>query len=140
MDESALRAKKKRKLNYSKCFYCRRDKKRVSGAWGKFLNTENNLRQCEPTSRQWPGKKCTRCEDEQLPCSANETRKASSGGGCAASQPFITPLSRLASHSNDETYFASLPAAFRTVPMSNRDDEVGSSSNVDRPIHRLRNL
>ncbi|KAK3366315.1 ankyrin repeat-containing domain protein, partial [Lasiosphaeria ovina] len=46
---------KKRRLNYEKCHYCRKSKKK-----------------CEPANRQWPQQKCNRCNAEGLACSDNQ--------------------------------------------------------------------
>ncbi|KAK2611058.1 hypothetical protein N8I77_004437 [Diaporthe amygdali] len=50
---------KRRRLNYSKCTFCRKDKKT-----------------CDPFDRIWPGQKCQRCARMGLDCSANVTKKA----------------------------------------------------------------
>lgn len=50
---------KRRRLQYEKCKYCRRDKKK-----------------CQPFPREWPGQKCKRCDEGGLLCSANETSKS----------------------------------------------------------------
>ncbi|OBT97675.2 hypothetical protein VE01_04595 [Pseudogymnoascus verrucosus] len=45
--------RQKRRLEYVKCDFCRRSKKK-----------------CEPSERQWPGEKCQRCDAKGFTCSA----------------------------------------------------------------------
>ncbi|KFY52789.1 hypothetical protein V496_08173 [Pseudogymnoascus sp. VKM F-4515 (FW-2607)] len=45
--------RQKRRLEYVKCDFCRRSKKK-----------------CEPSERQWPGEKCQRCIEKGFTCSA----------------------------------------------------------------------
>ncbi|KFZ01923.1 hypothetical protein V501_09716 [Pseudogymnoascus sp. VKM F-4519 (FW-2642)] len=45
--------RQKRRLEYVKCDFCRRSKKK-----------------CEPSERHWPGEKCQRCEAKGFTCSA----------------------------------------------------------------------
>ncbi|XHF99584.1 hypothetical protein AWENTII_003082 [Aspergillus wentii] len=47
--------RKRRCLNYEKCSFCRRDKKR-----------------CEPESREWPDERCDRCVEMGFDCSSNQ--------------------------------------------------------------------
>jgi hypothetical protein len=69
--DSHLKKKKKRHLNYLKCSYCRRDKKKVKmfRGWASELRL-TNYPKCEPTNRVWP-QKCRRCIDQKLACSEN---------------------------------------------------------------------
>ncbi|KAK3369314.1 hypothetical protein B0T24DRAFT_632341 [Lasiosphaeria ovina] len=50
---------KRRKLNYKKCSFCRKDKKK-----------------CEPAEKTWPGEKCHRCAKMGLECSERKTTAA----------------------------------------------------------------
>lgn len=74
---------KRRRLNYSKCTFCRKDKKPVSISSLIRSPMSNNSAKCTPVDRVWPGQKCRRCDNMGLDCSANVTKKAGGGGRTA---------------------------------------------------------
>ena len=67
----------RRRLNYKKCFYCRRDKQKVDLSrelgW-KGMHETNISTQCLQEDRIWP-QKCVRCIEKSLDCSENKTTK-----------------------------------------------------------------
>lgn len=71
---------KRPRLQYEKCKYCRRDKKK-----------------CQPYPREWP-QKCTRCIEKDLPCSENEISK----GRARSIEETSTPIHTGGPHSNAE--------------------------------------
>ncbi|KAK3942647.1 ankyrin repeat-containing domain protein [Diplogelasinospora grovesii] len=68
---------KRKRLNFQKCAYCRKNKKK-----------------CEPTDRQWPAEKCNRCERIGLPCSetllAHEDQGAATKPNPAQTSPSVS--------------------------------------------------
>ncbi|KAK0721684.1 hypothetical protein B0T26DRAFT_700046 [Lasiosphaeria miniovina] len=63
---------KRRKLNYKKCIFCRKDKKK-----------------CEPAEKTWPREKCHRCAKMGLECSESKTTAAISASSSDPKRPTI---------------------------------------------------
>jgi len=90
--------RKKRRLNYEKCAFCRRDKQKVRSTADVMITyvqswLMKNSAQCLPETRPWPGNKCDRCVREGLNCGPNQTTRqvtVAKPGASAAVSPAIS--------------------------------------------------
>ncbi|KFY94771.1 hypothetical protein V500_03065 [Pseudogymnoascus sp. VKM F-4518 (FW-2643)] len=121
--------RQKRKLEYVKCDFCRRDKKK-----------------CEPSERQWPGEKCQRCDAKGLTCSAPAKKNKADSDALA-----VDNISLLASSAQDllheeRAYCALAEKCIQQMSsglrrnicnISTEDTEVGAihRSHIDHMVH-----
>ncbi|KAI9924215.1 hypothetical protein MW887_007165 [Aspergillus wentii] len=85
---------KRRRLNYQKCSFCRKDKKK-----------------CAPGNRKWPEEKCHRCIEMGFDCSANQV-----ASGTQERSPRSSPLEYDDSESREILDISIGAAWFRPIP------------------------